>query len=74
MNDEKRLNGMMRAKLEEGIEQGLEKGLEKGREEGRSEERTDMVLKMYSKGMSAEDISALLDIPLAEINIVLTSA
>ncbi len=70
MNDEKRLNGMMRAKLEEGIEQGLEKGLEKGREE----ERTDMVLKMYSKGMSAEDISALLDIPLAEINIVLTSA
>ena len=66
MNDEKRLNGMMRAKLEEGIEQGLEKG--------RSEERTDMVLKMYSKGMSAEDISALLDIPLAEINIVLTSA
>ncbi len=26
MNDEKRLNGMMRAKLEEGIEQGLEKG------------------------------------------------
>ena len=66
MNDEKRLNGMMRAKLEEGIEQGLEKG--------REEERTDMVLKMYSKGMSAEDISALLDIPLAEINIVLTSA
>ena len=66
MNDEKRLNGMMRAKLEEGIEQGLEKG--------RSEERTDMVLKMYSKGMSAEDISALLDIPLTEINIVLKSA
>ena len=62
----KRLNGMMRAKLEEGIEQGLEKG--------REEERTDMVLKMYSKGMSAEDISALLDISLAEINIVLTSA
>ena len=78
MNDEKRLNGMMRAKLEEGIEQGLEKGREEGRSEGlqqgRSEERTDMVLKMYSKGMSAEDISALLDIPLAEINIVLTSA
>lgn len=41
MNDEKRLNGMMRAKLEEGIEQGLEKG--------RSEERTDMVLKMSRK-------------------------
>ena len=37
----KRLNGMMRAKLEEGIEQGLEKG--------RSEERTDMVLKMSRK-------------------------
>ena len=78
MNDEKRLNGLMRAKLEEGIEQGLEKGREEGRSEGlqqgRSEERTDMVLKMYSKGMSAEDISALLDIPLAEINIVLTSA
>ena len=71
MNDEKRLNGMMRAKLEEGIEQGLEKGLEKGRAEGlqqgRSEERTDMVLKMYSKGMTLKDISALLDISESEL-------
>lgn len=75
MNDEKRLNGMMRAKLEEGIEQGLEKGLEKGRSEGiqqgRSEERTDMVLKMYSKGMTLMDISSLLDISESELKSII---
>ncbi len=63
MNDEKRLNGMMRAKLEEGIEQGLEKG--------RSEERTDMVLKMYSKGMTLMDISSLLDISESELKSII---
>ena len=75
MNDEKRLNGMMRAKLEEGIEQGLEKGLEKGREEGlqqgRSEERTEMILKMYSKGMTLKDISSLLDISESELKSII---
>lgn len=59
----KRLNGMMRAKLEEGIEQGLEKG--------RSEERTDMVLKMYSKGMTLMDISSLLDISESELKSII---
>ena len=75
MNDEKRLNGMMRAKLEEGIEQGLEKGLEKGREEGREEGlqkgRSDMILKMYSKGMTLKDISSLLDISESELKSII---
>ena len=55
MNDEKRLNGMMRAKLEE----------------GRSEERTEMVLKMYSKGMTLKEISALLDISESELKSII---
>ena len=59
MNDEKRLNGMMRAKLEEGIEQGLEKG------------RSDMILKMYSKGMTLQDISSLLDIAESELKSII---
>ena len=59
MNDEKRLNGMMRAKLEEGIEQGLEKG------------RSDMILKMYSKGMTLKDISSLLDISESELKSII---
>ena len=63
MNDEKRLNGMMRAKLEEGIEQGLEKGLQKG--------RSDMILKMYSKGMTLNDISSLLDISESELKSII---
>ena len=75
MNDEKRLNGMMRAKLEEGIEQGLEQGLEKGREEGRAEGlqkgRSDMILKMYSKGMTLKDISSLLDISESELKSII---
>ena len=63
MNDEKRLNGMMRAKLEEGIEQGLEKGLQTG--------RSDMILKMYSKGMTLNDISSLLDISESELKSII---
>ena len=59
MNDEKRLNGMMRAKLEEGIEQGLEKG------------RADTILKMYSKGMTLKDISSLLDISETELKSII---
>ena len=59
MNDEKRLNGMMRAKLEEGIEQGLQKG------------RSDMILKMYSKGMTLKDISSLLDISESELKSII---
>lgn len=67
----KRLNGMMRAKLEEGIEQGLEKGRSEGIQQGRSEERTDMVLKMYSKGMTLMDISSLLDISESELKSII---
>ena len=71
MNDEKRLNGMMRAKLEEGIEQGLEKGREEGREEGLQKGRSDMILKMYSKGMTLQEISSLLDISESELKSII---
>ena len=55
MNDEKRLNGMMRAKLEE----------------GRAEGRADTILKMYSKGMTLKDISSLLDISESELKSII---
>ena len=59
MNDERRLNGMMRAKLEEGIEQGIEQGIAK------------VIRQMHSKGKSATEIADLLDLTLDQIDLIL---
>lgn len=52
-------------------EEGLEKGIERGRVEGRAEERADMILKMYSKGMTLQEISSLLDISESELKSII---
>ena len=63
----------------EGIEEGIEKGLEKGREEGREEgliegvkkgkqqERILLINEMFKNGLSIENISKYLNIPLDNI-------
>ncbi|MBO5074494.1 MAG: Rpn family recombination-promoting nuclease/putative transposase [Bacteroidales bacterium] len=61
MNDERRLNGMLRASREEGLEEGQVQG------------KAELLLKMYSKGMSEDDISSLLDMPLEMVKKLLAS-
>ena len=46
--------------MERGIEKGLEKGIEQGREEGRISERDAIAQRLLAKGMTKEDIEALL--------------
>jgi predicted transposase/invertase (TIGR01784 family) len=59
MNDEKRLNGMMRAKLEEGIEQGIEQGV------------SQTIRQLHSKGMPASQIADFLDMSLDQVESIL---
>ena len=61
MNDERRLNGMLRASREEGLEEGQVQG------------KAELLLKMYSKGMSEDEISSLLDMPLEMVKKLLAS-
>ncbi|MEK0316348.1 Rpn family recombination-promoting nuclease/putative transposase [Cohnella sp. 56] len=57
--------------IEQGIEQGIEKGIvqgmEKGMERGAEAERRAVVRKLASKGLEAEAIAEILDLPLAEV-------
>ena len=55
MNDVKRLNGMMRAKLEEGIEQGV----------------SQTIRQLHSKGMPASQIADFLDMSLDQVESIL---
>ena len=59
MNDEKRLNGIMRAKLEEGIEQGIEQGV------------SQTIRQLHSKGMPASQIADFLDMSLDQVESIL---
>ena len=63
MNDEKRLNGIMRAKLEEGIEQGIEKGIEQG--------VSQTIRQFHAKGMPASQIADFLDMSLDQVESIL---
>ena len=59
MNDEKRLNGMMRAKLEEGIEQGIVQGV------------SQAIRQLHAKGMPASQIADFLDMSLDQVESIL---
>lgn len=63
MNDEKRLNGMIRAKLEEGIEQGIAQGIEQG--------VSQTIRQFHSKGMPASQIADFLDMSLDQVESIL---
>ena len=51
---------------EEGFAEGREAGLAEGREAGLAEGRDSVIQKLLQKGMSATEITALLDISPAE--------
>ena len=45
--------------MERGLEKGLEKGIEQGREEGRISERDAIAQRLLAKGMTQEEVEAL---------------
>ena len=45
--------------LKEGMEKGIEKGIEQGREEGRISERDAIAQRLLAKGMTKEEVEAL---------------
>ena len=53
------------------VEEAEIRGRAIGREEGRAEGRAEIVRQMFSKGMSAESISELLDISIDEVKGIL---
>ena len=53
------LNGIMRAKLEEGIEQGIEQGV------------SQTIRQLHSKGMPASQIADFLDMSLDQVESIL---
>lgn len=54
---------------QEGLEQGLEQGLERGLEKAKKE----MVIRMYRKSLSLEDIVSFTDIPLKAVKEIIES-
>jgi len=50
----------------------LQEGREEGREEGRQEHKAEIVRIMSSKGKNPQEISDLTDIPLEDIEIILS--
>ena len=53
--------------LKEGREEGLKQGLKEGLKEGRNEAQKAIVLKLYNKGMSSEEIKEMLDLELSYV-------
>ena len=52
---------------EEGIEIGIEKGLKQGREEGKAEGILFAARQMLQAGMSAEQVSTMMNLPISEV-------
>jgi len=57
--------------VEEGIEEGRAKGIAEGRaegiEKGRAEERAGIIIKMYNKGFTVEEIAETIDKDVEEV-------
>ena len=53
--------------VEEGREEGIAEGIAKGRAEGRAEERAGIIIKMYNKGFTAEEIAETIDKDVEEV-------
>lgn len=59
--------------LAEGRAEGREEGREEGRAQGRAEERAKVVVKMHQHGMTPEQIATITDIPLDEVNQIISA-
>ena len=59
--------------LAEGVIKGRAEGRAEGREEGREEGRADAAKRMVASGMTKEQVAAILELSIKEIDIVLAS-
>ena len=57
--------------IERTMEFGYNKGIQQGMKQGMKQATYDMILKMYKKGMSANQIADIMDITVDEINKIL---
>ena len=49
------------------VEEGREEGIAEGIEKGRAEERAGIIIKMYNKGFTAEEIAETIDKDVEEV-------
>ena len=66
-NERKYMKMFRKEAREEGLKEGREEGREEGRKEGRKEERNRLLKSMFQSGASAEEISKLTGVSLAEV-------
>ena len=59
--------GLVEEGREEGIAEGIEKGIAEGIEKGRAEERAGIIIKMYNKGFTVEEIAETIDKDVEEV-------
>ena len=57
--------------MEFGYNKGIQQGMKQGMQQGMKQATYDMILKMYKKGMSANQIADITDITVDEINKIL---
>ena len=53
--------------VEEGREEGIAEGIAKGRAEGIAEGRAEIIIKMYNKGFTVEEIAEIIDKDVEEV-------
>ena len=53
--------------VEEGIAEGIVKGRAEGIEEGRAEGEAEIIIKMYNKGFTVEEIAETIDKDVEEV-------
>ena len=57
--------------MEENYERGVEKGIEQGKQQGMEQAQTEMIIKLYKKGKSPEQIAYDFDFPIEQVNSVI---
>jgi predicted transposase/invertase (TIGR01784 family) len=59
--------------IEDALQEGYAKGRDEGLAEGREEGRADAAKRMIASGMTKEQVAAILELSIKEIDIVLAS-
>ena len=59
MRTERDFKNQLAYAKEEGLKEGMERGIEQGREEGRISERDAIAQRLLAKGMTKEEVEAL---------------
>ena len=55
------------------VEEGIAEGIVKGRAEGIAEERAEIIIKMYNKGFTVEEIAETIDKDVEEVKEIIES-